>query len=170
MANDNIDNLNFKVILDDADFDAQIDRDIELAKKLNVQLSTLLNVKSQVVSKNIMGDATKAAKLQKAIADAAAAQEKLRAATVNTATAQERLATAAANAANAQERLKQSQMRTEQLAKRITAQTERQNKAYQAQGRILNELKGYAVGYLSIHGASQLLSSLVRVTGEFELQ
>ena len=33
MANDNIDNLNFKVILDDADFDAQIDRDIELAKK-----------------------------------------------------------------------------------------------------------------------------------------
>ena len=170
MANDNIDNLNFKVILDDADFDAQIDRDIELAKKLNVQLSTLLNVKSQVVSKNIMGDATKAAKLQKATADAAAAQEKLRAATVNTATAQERLATAAANAANAQERLKQSQMRTEQLAKRITAQTERQNKAYQAQGRILNELKGYAVGYLSIHGASQLLSSLVRVTGEFELQ
>jgi hypothetical protein len=34
----------------------------------------------------------------------------------------------------------------------------------------MNELKGYALGYLSIHGATQLISSLVRVTGEFELQ
>ena len=170
MAHDNIDNLNFKVILDDANFDAQITRDIELAKKLNVQLSALLNVKSQVANKKMVGDATKAAKFQKATADAAAAQEKLRAATISTATAQEKYAAAAASAATAQERLKQSQMRTEQLTKRITAQTEKQNKAYLQQSRILNELKGYALGYLSIHGAGQLLSSLVRVTGEFELQ
>ena len=63
MAHDNIDNLNFKVILDDANFDAQITRDIELAKKLNVQLSALLNVKSQVANTKMVGDATKAAKL-----------------------------------------------------------------------------------------------------------
>ena len=170
MTNGNIDNLNFKVILDDENFDAQITRDIELAKKLNVQLSALLKVKSQVASKQMVGDATKAAKFQKATSDAAIAQEKLRTATTNTAAAQERYAAAAANAASAQERLKQTQMRTEQLTKRITAQTEKQNKAYAQQSRILNELKGYALGYLSIHGAGQLLSSLVRVTGEFELQ
>lgn len=166
----NIDNLNFKVILDDEKFDEKINRDIELAKQLNVQLSALLNVKSRVSNTKMVGDATKAARFQKATADAAAAQERLKTASTNTAAAQERLAAATANAANAQERLKQSQMRTEQLAKRITAQTERQNKAYAQQSRILNELKGLALGYLSIHGAGQLLSSLVRVTGEFELQ
>ena len=170
MAGTNIDNLNFKVILDDEKFDEKINRDIELAKQLNVQLSALLNVKSKVATSKMVGDATKAAKFQKATADAAAAQERLKTASTNTAAAQERLAAATANAANAQERLKQSQMRTEQLAKRITAQTERQNKAYKQQSRILNELKGLALGYLSIHGAGQLLSSLVRVTGEFELQ
>lgn len=166
----NIDNLNFKVILDDEKFDEKINRDIELAKQLNVQLSALLNVKSRVSNTKMVGDATKAARFQKATADAAAAQERLKTASTNTAAAQERLAAATANAANAQERLKQSQMRTEQLAKRITAQTERQNKAYTQQSRILNEMKGLALGYLSIHGAGQLLSSLVRVTGEFELQ
>ena len=170
MTETNIDNLNFKVILDDEKFDEKINRDIELAKQLNVQLSALLNVKSKVATSKMVGDATKAAKFQKATADAAAAQERLKTASTNTAAAQERLAAATANAANAQERLKQSQMRTEQLAKRITAQTERQNKAYAQQSRILNELKGLALGYLSIHGAGQLLSSLVRVTGEFELQ
>ena len=142
MNGTNIDNLNFKVILDDEHFDEQIKRDIALAKDLNVQLSALLNVKSKVATSKMVGDATKAARYEKATA----------------------------NAANAQERLKQSQMRTEQLTRRITAQTEKQNKAYAQQGRILNELKGLALGYLSIHGAGQLLSSLVRVTGEFELQ
>ena len=170
MNGTNIDNLNFKVILDDEHFDEQIKRDIALAKDLNVQLSALLNVKSKVATSKMVGDATKAARYEKATANAAIAQERLKTATTNTAAAQERLATAAANAANAQERLKQSQMRTEQLTRRITAQTEKQNKAYTQQSRILNELKGLALGYLSIHGAGQLLSSLVRVTGEFELQ
>ena len=170
MNGTNIDNLNFKVILDDEHFDEQIKRDIALAKDLNVQLSALLNVKSKVATSKMVGDATKAARYEKATANAAIAQERLKTATTNTAAAQERLATAAANAANAQERLKQSQMRTEQLTRRITAQTEKQNKAYAQQGRILNELKGLALGYLSIHGAGQFLSSLVRVTGEFELQ
>lgn len=170
MNGTNIDNLNFKVILDDEHFDEQVKRDIALAKDLNVQLSALLNVKSKVATSKMVGDATKAARYEKATANAAIAQERLKTATTNTAAAQERLATAAANAANAQERLKQSQMRTEQLTRRITAQTEKQNKAYTQQSRILNELKGLALGYLSIHGAGQLLSSLVRVTGEFELQ
>lgn len=166
----NIDNLNFKIILDDESFDTQVKADIALAKELNTQLSTLLNVKAQVGKTHIVGDAIKTERLQKATADAAAAQERLKTATTNAAAAQERLATASTNAATAQERLKQSQMRTEQLTKRITDQTKKQNKAYLEQSRIFKELKGYALGYLSIHGASKLLSSLVRVTGEFELQ
>lgn len=162
--------LDFKVILNDEQFDAQISKDIKLAEQFNIQLSALLDLKTKVGKTTMVGDSIKAERLQKATADAAAAQERLRTATINTATAQERNATAAANAANAQERLKMTQMRSEQLAKRIAEQTKKQNNAYLQQSRILNELKGVALGYLSIHGASQLLSSLVRVTGEFELQ
>lgn len=162
--------LDFKVILNDEQFDAQISKDIKLAEQFNIQLSALLDLKTKVGKTTMVGDSIKAERLQKATADAAAAQERLRTATINTATAQERNATAAANAANAQERLKMTQMRSEQLAKRIAEQTKKQNNAYLQQSRILNELKGVALGYLSIHGASQLLSSLVRETGEFELQ
>lgn len=162
--------LDFKVILNDEQFNQQISKDIQLAEQFNIQLSALLDLKTKVGKTTMVGDSIKAERLQKATADAAAAQERLRTATINTATAQERNATAAANAANAQERLKMTQMRSEQLAKRIAEQTKKQNNAYLQQSRILNELKRVALGYLSIHGASKLLSSLVRVTGEFELQ
>ena len=70
----------------------------------------------------------------------------------------------------ATERQNREKIKTEGLQRKINAQVERATKGYQSQSRILNELKGYALGYLSVHGASQLLSSLVRVTGEFELQ
>lgn len=38
-----IDNLNFKIILDDSDFNARVKADIEAAKKLNTTVSSLLN-------------------------------------------------------------------------------------------------------------------------------
>ena len=162
--------LNFKVILDDAEFNEKVERDVKLAQELNTSLSSLLEVKAKVGKTKISSDAIKVERFKKATADAAAAQERLNTATINTASAQERYRTAAANSAAAQERLVQAQMRTQQIVNRNTAQIEKQNRAYKQQSRILNELKGYALGYLSIHGASQLLSSLVRVTGEFELQ
>ena len=127
--------LDFKVILNDEQFDAQISKDIKLAEQFNIQLSALLDLKTKVGKTTMVGDSIKAERLQKATADAAAAQERLRTATINTATAQERNATAAANAANAQERLKMTQMRSEQLAKRIAEQTKKQNNAYLQQSR-----------------------------------
>ena len=166
MAND----LNFKVILDDAEFNEKIENDVKLAKDLNTSLSSLLEVKAKVGKTKISSDAIKIERFKKATADAAAAQERLKTATTNSAAAQERHKTATLNTATAQERLTQAHMRTQQIVNRNTAQIERQNRAYKQQSRILNELKGYALGYLSIHGASQLVSSLVKVTGEFELQ
>ena len=167
MANND---LNFKVILDDAEFNEKIEKDVQLAKDLNTSLSSLLEVKAKVGKTKISSDAIKIERFKKATADAAAAQERLKTATTNSAAAQERQKTATLNTATAQERLTQAQMRTQQIVNRNTAQIERQNRAYKQQSRILNELKGYALGYLSIHGASQLVSSLVKVTGEFELQ
>ena len=136
-----IDELNFKVILDDAEFDAKVKNDIKLAKELNIALSSLVDLKKQV-GRFTQDDVNNNRKAQQILKDNARAQEAI-----------------------TREKLK-----TEGVQKRINAQIERATKGYQSQSRILNELKGYMLGYLSVHGAGQLLSSLVRVTGEFELQ
>lgn len=136
-----IDQLNFEVILDDKEFDAKVKHDIELAKQLNTSLSSLLNIKKQVGKFN-QDDVLNNRKAQQIAVDTARAQEKIN----------------------------REHEKTIGLKNKLNAQVERINKGYLSQSRILNELKGYALGYLSIHGASQLLSSLVRVTGEFELQ
>lgn len=136
-----IDELNFKVILDDKDFDAKVKNDIKLARDLNTSLSTLLDLKKQI-GKFTQDDVNNNRKAQQILKDNARAQEAI-----------------------TREKLK-----TKGVQEKINAQIDRATKGYQTQSRILNELKGYALGYLSVHGATQLLSSLIRVTGEFELQ
>lgn len=136
-----IDQLNFEVILDDKEFTAKVQQDIKLASQLNTSLSSLLNIKKQVGKFN-QDDVNNNRKAQQILKDNVRAQEAI-----------------------TREKLK-----TEGVQKRINAQIERATKGYQSQSRILNELKGIALGYLSVQGAGQLLSSLVRVTGEFELQ
>lgn len=137
----NIDELNFEVILNDDAFNQKVQADIKLAKELNVQLSTLLNIKKQVGNFS-QADVTNNRKAQQILVDNAKAQE----------------------------RITREKIKTEGVQKRINAQIDKATRGYQSQSRILNELKGIALGYLSVQGASQLLSSLVRVTGEFELQ
>lgn len=46
----NIDNLNFKIILNDQDFNKQIAKDLQLAKDLNTEVSKLLDFQSQMAS------------------------------------------------------------------------------------------------------------------------
>ena len=136
-----IDNLNFQVILDDKEFTAKVKQDIKLAEDLNVSLSSLLNIKKQVGKFN-QDDVVNNRKAQQILVDNARAQEKIT----------------------------REKVKSEALEKKLGAQIEKNTRSYNQQSRILNELKGYALGYLSIHGASQLLSSLIKVTGEFELQ
>lgn len=46
----NIDNLNFKIILNDQDFNKQIAKDLQLAKDLNTEVSKLLDFQSRMAS------------------------------------------------------------------------------------------------------------------------
>lgn len=46
----NIDNLNFKIILDDQDFNKQIAKDLQLAKDLNTEVSKFLDFQRQMAS------------------------------------------------------------------------------------------------------------------------
>jgi hypothetical protein len=59
--NENLGNLNFKVILSDEEFNSQINQDIAAAEKLNTSLSTLLEVKAKTSKKvKVSVDATEA--------------------------------------------------------------------------------------------------------------
>lgn len=221
----NVDNLNFKVILDDKDFNTRIKEDLDLAEKLNTQLSTLLQAKVNV-AKITAEEAASAKRHDAILASRAINQERIRKEAAKTAEAEEKVNTQAAKTATELEKAKKvaaetallqqryatemqrtkgaisnAAVQSQRLAtetQRTRTETEKTKKAfhdvaaaasraelaqkrvadysngitreYNSQSRLLNELKGYALGYLSIHGVSQLLSSLVRVTGEFELQ
>lgn len=136
-----IDNLNFKVIIDDKDFNAKIKQMEEAAKKFNASMSRLLDV-NKAAEQWSQKDVENNRRAWQAKVDEARAQEKIN----------------------------QAKIKTDGLQRKINAQIDRATKGYQSQSRILGELKGLALGYLSIHGASRILTSLVKVTGEFELQ
>lgn len=92
----------------------------------------------------------------KAATDAAAAQERQAAASANRAAAEARAAKASAQAAKAQLQLNDAMRRVSKTAT--------------SQSRLLGELKSMAMTYFSIRGGWQLIQSLVKITGEFELQ
>lgn len=137
----NIDNLNFKVIIDDKDFNAKIDKMEKAAKEFNVSMSRLLDV-SKASQQWSQKDIDNNRRAWQAKVDESRAQEKIN----------------------------REKIKSEGLQRKINAQIDKGTKGYNQQSRILNDMKNIALGYLSIQGAGQLLSSLVRVTGEFELQ
>ena len=136
-----IDQLNFEIILDDKEFDAKVKADIKLANELNTSLSSLLTIKSKVGKFN-QDDVVNNRKANQILVDNLRAQEKIT----------------------------REKIKTQGVQDKINAQIQSATRGYQTQSRILGEIKNLALGYLSVHGAGQLLSSLVKVTGEFELQ
>ena len=97
MAKGTIDSLNFEVILRDEKFAAQVQKDIDLAKRLNTSLTEILTIKNKINS------ATKSAaideqKLAQAAAKTAEAKAKQALAEQRVKTETEKTATAAAKA------------------------------------------------------------------------
>lgn len=169
-----IDQLNYKVIFDDKEFDAKIKADLKLAKDFNIQMSQLLDIKNKASSADVKA-ATNAERI---------AREQLK---TQQMLAREQSKTAAAQV-KAQEQIRREQQKTSSQAvinsekeqramtQTLTAQ-ERLNKMKQAgnthygtQNRLLRELAGYGAAYFSVRTVERFISSLVRVSGEFELQ
>lgn len=176
-----IDQLNYKVILDDAEFNQKIAADLKTAETFNTQMSRVLDIKKQIANVDVKSakNAEKIAREQaKTAAEVAKQQEKIR---------QEQSRTEAAAIASQQRQRREIEKtgsaaiinaEKEQKAKLQTAAAqERLNRllmqgtdSYHSQGRLLRELGGYAAAYFSIHTVERFISSLVRVSGEFELQ
>ena len=139
--NSTIDNLNFAVIIDDTEFNKQIKKMEDEAKRFNTSMSNLLDLKKQAQQWS-----------QKEVENNRRAWQ------------------AKVDEERAQEKINKEKIKTEGLQRKINAQIDQATNGYKAQSRILNEIKTAVLGYLSIQSAGKLLSSLVRVTGEFELQ
>ena len=213
----NVDNLNFKVILDDQDFNDKVQKDIQAAKDLNVQLSALLRAKADLSRGSTQGiDSAKLAeaeeKVRTQVARTTTEREKAKKVSTETILAQQRIKTetqrtAAATgqaAANSQRYLtevqrtkkamNQAALSAQKLARetgkattatanaaaatakaelaqrRLADYSARATKQMRTQSRLMSDLGSLAMRYVSIYGAGRLISSLVRVTGEFELQ
>lgn len=139
--NSTIDNLNFGVIIDDTEFNDQIKKMEAEAKRFNTSMSNLLNLKKQ-------------------------AQQWSQADVENNRRAWQ----AKVDEERAQERINREKIKSEGLQRKINDQIEGANEKYRSQSRILSDLKSYALGYLSVQGVGQFLTSLIRITGEFEKQ
>lgn len=140
-----IDQLNFKVILDDKSFNEKVQKDIEAAKKLNVQLTQLLNLKARVAGMSA--------------ADAASAK---RASDVSAREAinKAKVAAATANAAKAQARLNIENERYNQLL----------NRQSKGSAGVFKRIQGALIGGTAVMAATRLLREMVSITGEFEMQ
>lgn len=178
-----IDNLNFKVILDDAEFSSRVKRDMEEAKRLNVQLSSLLSVKQKLngISASASADTRRAIDLEarraQASAKTAAAEERVRAAVERTAREHQKLLTEQTKTAAMAERLAREQTRAADAAARYAERqkaagdgTARTGETLSVTGGIMRQLSSLAAGYFSVAGVTRFLGSVMRVTGEFEMQ
>ena len=136
-----IDQLNFEVIISDAKFDAKIKEVEAKAKQFNTSLSNLLNI-NKISTKMSQKDVENARRINQAKVDETRAQEKIN----------------------------REKIKTEGLQRKINAQIDRATRGYNTQKNTLSDLSGLAMQYFSFRGITSLISSIVRVTGELELQ
>ena len=152
-----IDNLNFKLILDDKEFNAKVKAAEEAAQKLNVSLSQLLSIQSSIGK-----GATKGA--QQA-ADAAEAEARAKQKTAEYA---KRLAkTTEEMAKRAENKTAAMQLRDQERYNQLVAQG---NRKLNERSRIMRELGTVAANVFSIYAAKEVVTNLVRVSAEFEAQ
>ena len=157
-----VDNLNFKLILNDEEFNKKVKAAEENAKSLNISLSQYITLRDKMASSN---------------AKQVVAEEKAAAAKLKTAAAQERLNEATAKAATAQrktqlaeEQISAAKLKTAAAQERLNRLMERGNSTISSQSRLLGELRNMAATTFSIYAAKEVVTNLVRVSAEFEAQ
>lgn len=152
-----VDNLNFKLILNDEEFNKKVKAAEETAQKLNVSLSQLLSIQD--------GIGKGAAKGAQQAADAAEAEARAKQKTAEYA---KRLAkTTEEMAKRAENKTAAMQLRDQE---RYNQLVERGNRKLNERSRIMRELGTMAANVFSIYAAKEVVTNLVRVSAEFEAQ
>lgn len=139
---DSINNLNFNVILHDEDFDRKIEKVKEKAKKLNSELSNILSI--EIAAKEIVSSSS--------VQNAKDLKEQL---------------------TDIERTLKEMPKPVEATAdneKKFTENVEGANKQLQKSNDLMSELAKITGVAFGISGVRNFIGSLMRVTGEFEVQ
>lgn len=137
----NIDNLNFKVILDDGEFNEKLKKLERDAQKFNTSMSNLLNVKK---------------------AGMKISQEELR--------NNRRVLQAKVDEVKAQEKINREKKKTEALQRKLNAQVDKAANGTRKMSVSSNDFANTFMQLAAFGGISSLVHSIVRITGEFELQ
>lgn len=152
-----IDNLNFKLILNDEEFNKKVKAAEEAAQKLNVSLSRLLSIQTEI--------GKGASKGAQQAADAAEAEARAKQKTAEYA---KRLAkTSEEMAKRAENKTAAMELRDQERLNQLVAQG---NRKLNERSRIMRELGTVAANVFSIYAAKEVVTNLVRVSAEFEAQ
>lgn len=174
-----IDEIDFKVILHDEDFDKRVKASIKKAEQLNTQLSKLLEIERKVGNVQITG-AKELAQQERLLkitaqrkneeAKTAITMEKLAISTMKREQTERSIAEDLARQALG---IKDVADRSEEAARahgRSRSNVENTNKALSQSSNILRQLSTMAGAYFSVQGARRFLGSLIDITGQFEVQ
>lgn len=171
----NIENLQFGVILDSAQFEKDLKRVANLATRFEKSVSKALDMTKTLET---------AQENAKALKQQEAAHKKIEKSLEKQAAAAQKAANAAERHANAAEKRAAAEEKRAQKAEQNAAEEEKRANAEEksskaatvhtaqltTQSRLLKGLASYAAQYLSVFGAAAVVKSIVRITGEFEAQ
>lgn len=154
-----IDNLNFSVILDDKNFKKQIEADLKLAKDFNIQLSDAFDLR-----RSGMGDAPKLLRQYQQRLDALMNSgrkltEEQRQERENLKQLIRLYQRQVINISNAEAR----QQRYARTVRETTSEMDRQS-------RYLSQMTNMIKTTTSAYAAKEIISDMIRITGEFEMQ
>lgn len=154
-----IDNLNFAVILDDKNFRKQIEADLKLAKDFNIQLSDAFDLR-----RSGMGDAPKLLRQYQQRLDALMKSgrkltEEQRQERENLKQLIRLYQRQVINISNAEAR----QQRYARTVRETTSEMDRQS-------RYLSQMTNMIKTATSAYAAKEIISDMIRITGEFEMQ
>lgn len=143
-----IESLNFEVILQDEKFKKSVANDLKIAQDLNTKLTNILNLKKRLNSETTQ-QLVNAEKVRQA-------EQKTAEQIAKTALAQQKVATEV-------ERTKNLQQKHAGAARQTTA-------AYTNMSSVLRTLSQLTGATFSVIGLRRFLSSLIDITGQFEVQ
>lgn len=169
-----IEELDFKLIIDDADFNAKVSDVLKTAQDLNANLSQILDIKQKISSVS-SADVANQKNANKILADNAKTQEKIATDAERAAQARRKVAettTSQITRENAVNREKEAQaaIKTQIAQEKLNQLQERGRRTLQSTSRLWQQMAAMAATYFSVAGATRLVRTLVDVSAEFELQ
>lgn len=169
-----LEQLNFNVIIDDKDFNNKIGQMKDQAEQLNTSLSQLLNIRGGIAPVTA-ADVENAKNLNKILKENFKTQQQMQrmqsktdaGKVVDDAAAEAR---ARKEVTKAREQESREVIKTQMAQERLNRLQKESNSILGKSSRLWREMGTMVAGYFSIRGAANLVSTLTRVTGEFELQ